>query len=568
MFDTPLFQEHIFENILRFNWMTLSSRLWLPWLLIVGAVLALSVWLLRRQLKDISCADVFYQKNWLFNRRSIKDWLGAAFLAVAFILTGIYVFSTENSFFESFDTMGFGTMRSLKYGVVPNFDYIRVAPLAFWNLSTLYAITQNMFVIKSFLLLQLAAAVACMYFFFSYIPTCRRLVFLAVLLLTPAMLQTAQIIYPDRDIIITLMLSFICLRYFCQNKRFRWLAGFLFFMIAAIYTKETCVLFYSGILIAALLWRIWNEDIVLKSFIHPLQTIKKMPLEFLIFIGLLSYLIIYSLLTPPTSKNIYIMDNSNYGFQEILRYYWFELVLLAATFVMLLRSMFRNLASSVNPMFRDGGFLLGGITVAAGILMLHLIPTSWHLIGRTYYLLLPVLFALAWIFKNIHRPIVLVLIVAAVLAYSLKTNMACYEREEGLYYRQVADFMAKKIKENKRKTTSIFLIERPSELGRALWGEECWSSVYHYYFYPYQVVFKSNIYGKKDLPSIILREVKLKQLKSLFFPIVTQDKPSSGDWVIIHKQNKEPKTMDIIRSLPKNPVYENKLFRIYHAENN
>ena len=262
------------------------------------------------------------------------------------------------------------------------------------------------------------------------------------------------------------------------------------------------------------------------------------------------------------------MDNSNYGFQEILRYYWFELVLLAATFVMLLRSMFRNLASSVNPMFRDGGFLLGGITVAAGILMLHLIPTSWHLIGRTYYLLLPVLFALAWIFKNIHRPIVLVLIVAAVLAYSLKTNMACYEREEGLYYRQVADFMAKKIKENKRKTTSIFLIERPSELGRALWGEECWSSVYHYYFYPYQVVFKSNIYGKKDLPSIILREVKLKQLKSLFFPIVTQDKPSSGDWVIIHKQNKEPKTMDIIRSLPKNPVYENKLFRIYHAENN
>ena len=34
-----------------------------------------------------------------------------------------------------------------------------------------------------------------------------------------------------------------------------------------------------------------------------------------------------------------------------------------------------------------------------------------------------------------------------------------------------------------------------------------------------------------------------------------------GDWVIIHKQNKEPKTMDIIRSLPKNPVYENKLFR-------
>lgn len=566
MFDIPLFQENILENILEFNLTTLASRLWLPWLLIVAVFLAVSVWLLRRPLKEGNWGNLFYAGTCKFDRRSIKDWLGLSFLVAAFTITGVYVFSLENSLFESFDTMGFGTMRNMKEGVVPNFDTMRITPLAFWDLSTLYAVTHNIYMIKSYLLLQLALAVVCLYCFFDYIPVARRLLMLAILLLTPTMLQTAQIIYPDREIIIAVMLSLICLRRFCRSQKFRWLTGFLFFMIVAIYTKETCVLFYFGLVTASVLYRIWSEDITIQNFIHPLRTIGKMPLEFCVGIGLFSFLVIYSLFIPSTEENIYFSFNRSDNLCAIIRYYGFELSLLTVAAGILLWQMVRHSDSKINPMFRGGGLLCGGISIAAGIVMLRLIPTSWHLTGKSYYLLLPTIFALAYLFQNIRRPVILWGISAVILAYSVRADIIGYENEEGHYYRQVADFMAQQIPQNKRGTINIFLIERPSEEERKIWALETWSMAYHYYFYPYLMVFKTQFYDLKDSEQMLYNKIVYNKILYRYaYPMIPQSRPQAGDWVVIHKQNREAETLEIIKNLPQ-PVYENKLFAIYHAE--
>ena len=566
MFDIPLFRDHILENILKFNSTTLISRLWLPWLLIVAAGLALAVWILRRPLKEGSWAGLFYDEQYKFNRRSPKDWWGLLFLTAAFVITGVYVFSLENSLFESFDTMGFGTMRNMKEGVVPNFDTMRITPLAFWDLSTLYAVTHNIYMIKSYLLAQLALAVVCMYCFFNYIPVARRLTMLAVLLLTPTMLQTAQIIFPDREIIIAVMLSLICLRHFCRTQKFRWLTGFLFFMIVALYTKETCVLFYFGIVAASVLYRIWQEDITPRSFLHPWRTLSKMPLEVLLGIGLFSFLVIYSLFIPSNEENLYLSFNQSASLQEFIRYYGFELSLLMSAVVVLLWQMQKHSDSRINPMFRGGGLLVGGISVAAGVMILGLIPRTWHLYGKTYYLLLPTLFALAWLFQNMRNFVVLTLVSVTILACSARANIIGYKSEEGHYYRQVADFMAQQRQEATQEPVNIFLIERPCPDEQQIWALETWNMVYHYYFYPYPMFFKTKFYNLKDLKRMLYNKIVYdKILYHYLYPIIPQSKPQTGDWVIIHKQNREPDTLNIIKDLPK-PSYENKLFEVYHAK--
>lgn len=567
MFDTPLLQDHIWSNLIAFNLTTLTTRLWVPWLLITAAVLALCVWLLRRQLRTSPAYfNLFDDAVYKFRLRKKRDWAALLLLAGALGLTAWYMFTTDNSFFENFDLMSIGTIRSLRIGLVPNFDYARITPLAFWYLSTVYAVTQNMIMIKGIVFIQLLLAVWAMYYFFSYIPSARRLVFLAVFILTPTMFLTSKVVFPDRDIIILIMLSLICMRRFSRSSSLAWLGGFLFFMNAAIYTKETCILFYFGILATSILYNIWNEKIRPVNFLHPLRLIKSMPVEFLTGMSLLMYAIIYFLLQTPNEKNIYLLTNTH-PWQELILFYKLEgLAVLAALGLLAMRAV-RHYNTTANPMFR-GGLVIGGACVGFAIIfILQTAPNSPHLAGKTYYLLLALLFSLAYIFENTRSRLVLTLLSAALLIYSAVENSEARQREIGVYYREVAEFMAKRLPkgEDRTKAAGIFVIDdAQTEPDIDKWLIEAWSSSYAYYLSEYNIVFKSDKHIPTNLHELlILRNFRLKEV---YFPIIPRENPESGDWVIINKKNRLPKTLKIMQRLPEKPEYENTLFEVYRAK--
>lgn len=567
MFDAPLLQDHIWSNLIKFNTITFTARLWVPWLLVVATVLALCVWILRKQLRSSPAYfNLFEDINYKFRARKKRDWAALSALCVALGITACYMFTTDNSFFENFDLMSLGTIRSLKFGQISNFDYTRITPLSFWYLSTVYAITQNMIVIKGFVFIQLLVAVWTMYCFFNYIPSARRLVFLAVFVLTPTVLLTSKVVFPERDVIILIMLSLICMRHFSKSSSLTLLSGFLFFMNAAIYTKETSILLYFGILLTSVLYNIWNEQIRPQSFLHPLQLIKSMPVEFLIGMSLLLYAIIHFLLQTPNDENLYLSTNT-YSWQMLIYYYKFESTIALAALGMLIARAVRNYNTAANPMFR-GGLVIGGVCVAVTIIfILQTAPNSPHLAEKTYYLQLPLLFSLAYIFQNTRSRLILAVLSLALLIYSAGEIIKARQKEIGIYYREVAEFMATKLpKGNDRtKAAGIFIIDATqADATIDKWLIEAWSSSYAYYLPEYNIVFKSDKHIPTDIKGILA--LRPFTIKAIYFPILPRKKPENGDWVIINKNNRLPKTLEIMKQLPEQPEYENFLFKVYRAK--
>ena len=270
MFERPLFQDNILHNLWEFNKTFLTTRDWPLHLGIVLAVLLVVLFLLRKYLRSPSgYQNIFPADNFVFDNNDWRQWLSLLGVIVAIIFSEIYIYMGENSLFENYDLMAINTTRSMRYGLVASFDYIRVIPFASWYLSTLYAITQNILLIKSFVLLQTILAAWAMYAFFSYIPVARRLLMIALLIVAPTYLQSANIIFPERDMIIVLMLGLICARRYFTTHLLRWAFAFIFFMNVAMYTKETCITFYFGILLTSILYNVGKSVINFSTLIRP-----------------------------------------------------------------------------------------------------------------------------------------------------------------------------------------------------------------------------------------------------------------------------------------------------------
>ena len=86
------------------------------------------------------------------------------------------------------------------------------------------------------------------------------------------------------------------------------------------------------------------------------------------------------------------------------------------------------------------------------------------------------------------------------------------------------------------------------------------------YFYSAVMSTLMKFYNLKDFKRMLYNKIVYdKILYQYAYPLIPQSKPQTGDWVIIHKQNREPDTLNIIKDLSE-PSYENKLFEVYHAK--
>ena len=561
MFERPLLQDNIWENLWNFNRTYLISRQWPLYLGVLFVVLLTAIVLLRKYLRnDRLYQGAFSDKIYAFDAHNIGHILALSGIVLAVVLTDIYMLIGENSLFENYDLMAINTTRSMRFGLVASFDYIRVIPLASWYLSTLYAVTQNIIVIKAFVLLQTMLMVWALYAFFNYIPVVKRSIMIALLLITPTVLQTANIIFPERDMVIVLMLGLICARKYVLSHKVKWAAAFIFFLNVAMYTKETCITFYFGVLLTSIVYNVLIGKIDLNNVIRPWQIIKFMPLEFLMGLSLLGYLITYTSLQ--SGDNFYVSANQQPLLEQLINYRMETIVLLIAL-GMALYQMIKNYNTDKNP-FLSSGLLIGAL--CSGLLVvviLRLSPSTPHLVGRSYYMLVSMIFAWAYLFEKISNKLVLGALSAVVLIYSLAMNINYKLAEKGPYYRDVAEFMADN--STTSKPTAIFLQEGPYAT-KILWQwiVETWATSYRYYFNDRVFLFKSDAH---HLDRSIIQKMNLyRRLPMIYFPIITQPMPLEGDWVIINKNNHSTKA-DMLRKEYKDKlVHENALFEIYEPK--
>lgn len=559
MFEKPLLQDDIWNNLLLFNRVYLTSSPWLIWMGIVFFVLACAVLLLRKSLLSADSYSTAANSNvFVFDKRQKNDWLGATALVLALALTAARMFCAENSLFENFDLMAVNTTRTMWHGLEAVFDEFRIAPFSFWYLSSLYAVTQNIYLIKVFVLAQLILAFVLLYHLFDSILAAKRLFMLALFALSPAMFSTANVIYVERDMLIALAASLIFAKKYCRTRNFGAFLGFLFFMTVAIYTKETCCLFFGGILAASVLWNIWAENITLKTFLHPFKTIKTFPVEFITALNLFLYATVYFILMQPQMS--YASQNS-FEPAFLLSYYKFELALLAAAAALCAFYCYKMRNIPINPLFRNSGFLCGALFLAGGIIFaVKIAPTSPHLYEKTYYLVLTVLFSLSYLFEHLQTKKALWVLALILVTYSLHEDLRQYRGEIGVYYRETAEFLAQKL--DKEQKNIIFIAEQQFERKNlTFFVAQSYSSAYKYYFKDYPIIMKSPT-------SLFLFNFAFGQnsiMPLLFFQVIPNQKvPAAGDWLILNKNESYP---DIEKAVSEQtPDFENKLFKVYHVK--
>ncbi len=558
MFERPLLQDNIWDNLLHFNYTYFTTRAWPMCLGMVLAVLVVCLFFLRNCLRNKQLyAGAFASDAFVFNKKSLGNWLGLLAVTTVIIFTEVYMYIGENSLFENYDLMAINTTRSMRFGLVASFDYIRVIPLASWYLSTLYAITQNILAIKFFVVLQIIFMAWSLYAFFNYIPVTKRLVMIAILLFMPTVLQTSNIIFPERDMVIVLMLGLICARKYCVSHKLSWAALFVFFVNVAFYTKETCITFYFGILLTSIFYNIIKGRIVVASFMRPWLIIKEMPLEFLIGVSLLCYTTIYELLQG--EENFYISANNQSLWQQLVNYRM-ELVLLVMALGIAIYRMIKNFNMAANPLFRSG-LLIGALSSAILIVViLKLSPSTPHLAGKSYYMLVSTIFALAYLFECLSYRWALGGLSVLLVVYSAYMNVMYYRQSKGEYYRQVAEFMAEHTIKN--KPNALFVLEGPYAT-KSLWQwiVETWSTAYRYYFNDRLFIIKSDIHY---LDKTVANKINLyNRIPEIYFPMIPAPLPIKGDWLVINKNNKTTKAANLRKDYKDNLVYENALFEVY-----
>lgn len=558
MFEKPWFQENIWQNFINFNLTYLTSRPWLYYLLPLFVSLIILALILKKILKNSENYKSLFNKNkYIFNKQNKLDWLALFTLIISVVFAESYIFLGEHSLFENYDLMAINTTRSMRIGLVPNFDFVRITPFAGWFLSCLYAITQNIILIKDFVLLQIFIMIWCLYAFFNYIPVAKRLFMIALIIIIPTFLQTTNVIFPERDMIIVVMLSLICMRKYSLTKKFVWLISFLLLLNIGLYIKEPCVFLYFGIMITSLLYHIYVGNITIKNCINPLKIIKTMPLEFLIGLSLLVYYTIFLILQQ--GENLYVNANNQSIDKQLITYH-LELLLMLISCGLLVLKNFKIEKKMTNPMF-GSGLLIGSLCIVFFIVVIfRLAPTTPHLADKGYYLLLPTVFFIAYIFENISSWRWLAIFSIVLTIYSIYLNINYFNKSSGKYYREVAEFMAENT--SPKETNSIFMQEGPYRT-KMLWQwiVETWATSYRYYFNDRVFTFKSDVHY---LDRNVVQKLQLfNRMHSIYFPIIPQPLPLKEDWMIINKNNNSTKASNLRDEYKENLVYENKLFEVY-----
>ena len=533
----PLFEDHILANIFARLKTYACSDIFLP----IFALILLTLYVLTRVLRPYLAIS----ENMLENTQksssslpppSIKSYLPSLFI---FALTQfVYIFilwQTNIGTFSNYDTMAFsfghGTWQ--QYGFQRRFN-----PLVFLDLTFLFGITHHPVVLNIYILCVHALELWLLYKFFDFIKPQRRLILLGFFSVLPSTLWTLPINFTERWMLIDILLSLLCFKNFLKTHRFQSILGFLFWANVACYVKETCFLFYVMFFICLILWRVYQNDIVPASFLHPLRSIQKMPLEFLLGLSLLFWFIQYIFVCHDFAANPYLLKRQT-DFWGIICLYKFELAL---TLISPFCVFFQKEVSPFNKLTLMAHIL----SVFFILFVLKLIGVN-YLYGITYYVYVPMAFILMGL-GCVKKNFVFYFWISLSLFATLFINKEVFEHQQGKFNLEMSEFV------KKLHNTNVIIDSYSSNV----LGSKKQESSYLSAFYR---AFRDN-FSKQNV------NIKFKPYDTFISLIekddfILTDKAEKGDYVLIKKNMDGQVVSDITANYPRQKLFENKFYLIY-----
>lgn len=547
MLQEPLVQNNILATILRnFNFYLFGSD-WLPYALGVLIFLSLTVLILKlvRAQKEnylfpaSCCLSLHQNQNGLF------------FCLLCFGIYAFNIFSLDNTLFNNYDLMSVNTTFIFDKGVAATYANDRLAPISFFDLNFLYAITHNFVLINIYVILKQALILWLLYNLLNYIPAKIRLLLIGTITLLPAVFWVNNIIFPEQNELIFILGSFICLRRYTQSYKFRYLWFYCFLALLAVYTKETAIIFYFGILIYNLLYYIFHDKINYHNLFRPWLMAKDFPFEFITFLIGLSFALFYFYTNNSMSENLYVQSRQK-PLLELLKLFKTEIILTVIAWIVFIKKFFQKKDYSI---LINEAFLFGATSILLFLLFILKMDAGIpHTAHKTYYAILCSIFSLIYISSNLKNSILYIIFII-IICWSSVVNYYFRHKENGIYYHQIADFMAKELTVKSQITISFAPTAEPLP-----WIYETWSAAFKYYFPDKNITFKfpwlQKIQGIETSMYFYRRYFEAGKMTK-----ISPEPPSSGDYYIIKKTS--PDYKKDIQNINLPPVFENRIFEVY-----
>ena len=493
-------------------------------------------------------------EKYVFAEAGAQKWGGLAVLALSFAAYAAATLLQENTLLNNFDLMSVNAVKNMYFGNLPIIDPIRFTPLANLDHNFVYAVTRNYAVIGIWVVLKQVLCLFLLYKFLAFIPVARRLILLAVINFLPSVFVVNNIIFAEQLILIFVLLSFMSAEKYAATRQFRYLLGFVLFVNLGIYTKETTVVFYAGLLGFLILARVFRGDIVPASFLSPFKTAASMPMEYLLFWSLFVFATFFFLVqeVPAVSAGgadfLVIEDaymKTHYApLPVVLGINKIALFLCVAALVLWGVKAFRQKGRG-NFLFLEGAVFASTLVAVVIVFVLQIVVMPDYY--KTYYLYLPAVFCTAYVFYFLRRPVVLACLFVPLALFSGLVNKDTFEREEGSDRHAAAAFI---IAEAKKNPVDIYMHSREITAHK-WWKVTGWGTALKYLYPRGDITVKTSL----NLPNFHVAE-------DYYSYEVRRGLPMPGDYFMLHKIN----TPDFVPGENYRSVYENRIYKIYYIE--
>ena len=111
--------------------------------------------------------------------------------------------------------------------------------------------------------------------------------------------------------------------------------------LLAVYTKETAIIFYFGILIYNLLYYIFHDKINYHNLFRPWLMAKDFPFEFITFLIGLSFALFYFYTNNSMSENLYVQSRQK-PLLELLKLFKTEIILTVIAWIVFIKKFFQK----------------------------------------------------------------------------------------------------------------------------------------------------------------------------------------------------------------------------------
>lgn len=553
MINEPFFQENILATIIRNFKFYLFDDHWYAYALSTG-IIFYGLYFVLRKTCCTSYPNIFPHSHFSFLRHNKNQIFALFFCALCLIIYSAVIVSLDDSLFNNYDLMSLNTTLVFTRGVLSYYGQTRLSPISFFDLNIVYAITHNYNLINFYIIAKQVIIAFLFYRFLNFIPVAKRLLTIGVIIFMPAFFWINNIIFPEQNLIIFLLASLIFIKKYSENCKYSNLWYFIVFANLTIYTKESAIIFYSGIFATGILYNVFIEKINLSNIFRPFKLIKIMPVEFLIFIICFFFSIFYFVITDPSEENFYIV-NRQQNYANIINLYKLEIITTLLAWLVFIKKIIKK-ETFANPLFNEGLLMGATFVLLFMIFYLKIIPVLSHVRLKNYYVLLSSIFSTLYIVQNLYNKKLLGAFFALTLTYSAFYNYKVYQNENGHLYREVGDFFASEIPQNEQTNIMISYNSEESD-----WVRENWPSTFKYYFPQKDIIFKfPRIAENNTINKFII--YKYNNLQNYMGIVKGEATPISGDYYIIKKGSAE-KDFEVIENRPHDLVFENKLFRIY-----